>query len=351
LRALPCTSTVQSLAYGAFYFAIPFLTFARSSMNKRDEKDEFPVSLDEIPSLEEERNSTEDLEALEVLDPLKKYLAEVRKFPLLSREEELNLAKRWWEEKDRYAAYRLVVSNLRLVVKIAFEYQRAYSHLLDLIQEGNLGLMQAVKKFDPYREVKLSSYASWWIRAYILKFIIDNWSLVRIGTTQAQRKLFFRLKKEKNRLEAMGIDPGPKLLAEHFDVSKKEITEMDQRLEGGDLSLNAPLEENTRQTYLDNLEGGEALEEKVAAEQFKKAIDQGIEEFTGSLKGKEVFLLKNRLMAEDPLTLQAAGDQLHISRERARQIEKKVLSKLKVFLKEKFPDLDDLQFTLKNFDS
>jgi RNA polymerase sigma-32 factor len=320
-------------------------------MNQREKIGEIPVPFEEMPSLEEERNPAEDHEALEVFDPLKKYLMEVRKFPLLLREEELTLAKRWWEEKDRYAAYRLVVSNLRLVVKIAFEYQRAYTNLLDLIQEGNLGLMQAVKKFDPYREVKLSSYASWWIRAYILKFIIDNWSLVKVGTTQAQRKLFFRLKKEKNRLEAMGFDPGPKLLASHLDVTKEEVSEMEQRLEGGDLSLNAPLDADTHHTYLDILKGEETLEEKVADNQFKKAVDQRIEEFSRSLKDKEAFLLKHRLMAEDPLTLQAAGDQLHISRERARQIEKRVLSKLKVFLKEKFPDLDDLQFTIKNRES
>ncbi|MDO8955525.1 MAG: RNA polymerase factor sigma-32 [Deltaproteobacteria bacterium] len=317
-------------------------------MNQREKIGEIPVPFEEMPSLEEERNPAEDHEALEVFDPLKKYLMEVRKFPLLLREEELTLAKRWWEEKDRYAAYRLVVSNLRLVVKIAFEYQRAYTNLLDLIQEGNLGLMQAVKKFDPYREVKLSSYAPWWIRAYILKFIIDNWSLVKVGTTQAQRKLFFRLKKEKNRLEAMGFDPGPKLLASHLDVTKEEVSEMEQRLEGGDLSLNAPLDADTHHTYLDILEGEETLEEKVADNQFKKAVDQRIEEFSRSLKDKEAFLLKHRLMAEDPLTLQTAGDQLHISRERARQIEKRVLSKLKVFLKEKFPDLDDLQFTIKD---
>lgn len=317
-------------------------------MNQREKIGEIPVPFEEMPPLEEERNPAEDHEALEVFDPLKKYLMEVRKFPLLLREEELTLAKRWWEEKDRYAAYRLVVSNLRLVVKIAFEYQRAYTNLLDLIQEGNLGLMQAVKKFDPYREVKLSSYAPWWIRAYILKFIIDNWSLVKVGTTQAQRKLFFRLKKEKTRLEAMGFDPGPKLLASHLDVTKEEVSEMEQRLEGGDLSLNAPLAADPHHTYLDFLEGEETLEEKVADNQFKKAVDQRIEEFSRSLKDKEAFLLKHRLMAEDPLTLQAAGDQLHISRERARQIEKRVLSKLKVFLKEKFPDLDDLQFAIKD---
>lgn len=290
----------------------------------------------------------EEPEAVGAFDPLKKYLIEIRKFPLLSREEEIDLAKRWWEEKDRVAAYHLVVSNLRLVVKIAFEYQRAYTNLLDLIQEGNLGLMQAVKKFDPYREVKLSSYASWWIRAYILKFIIDNWSLVKIGTTQAQRKLFFRLRKEKGRLEAMGFNPGPKLLASTLDVRKEEVTEMEQRLSGGDLSLNLPLDDKTRQTYLDVLPTGEALEDKVAGDQFKKIVGQKIKEFARTLKGKEVFLLENRLIAEQPLTLQAAGDQLQISRERARQIEKRVMNKLKVYLKEQFPDMSDLEFVIED---
>jgi len=311
---------------------------------------DFPTPPIFFPPLDEQ-NPAEGSAAVEVFDPLKKYLMEIRKFSLLSREEEMKLAKRWWDEKDRLAAYRLVVSNLRLVVKIAFEYQRAYTNLLDLIQEGNLGLMQAVKKFDPYREVKLSSYASWWIRAYILKFIIDNWSLVKIGTTQAQRKLFFRLKKEKGRLEALGFNPGPKLLASTLDVRKEEVSEMDQRLEGRDLSLNSPLEEDTRQTYLDMLPGEEILEDRVADIQFKEIFGQKIQEFSLALKGKESFLLENRLMAESPLTLQEAGDQLHISRERARQIEKTVLEKLKVFLKEKFPDLGEFQLGLKKIRS
>ncbi len=312
-------------------------------MKEEEKQNEAPSPLDLLPPGSEDLASSEQSGALEVFDPLKKYLMEIRRFPLLTREVEIALAKRWLEEKDRYAAYRLVVSNLRLVVKIAFEYQRAYSNLLDLIQEGNLGLMQAVKKFDPYREVKLSSYASWWIRAYILKFLIDNWSLVKIGTTQAQRKLFFRLKKEKGRLEAMGFDPGPKLLAGTLNVTKDEITEMEQRLEGGDLSLNAPLEEDSRQTYMDILPSGEAVEEKVADTQFRELLGQKIEEFNRTLKGKEAFILEKRLMAEEPLTLQAAGDQLNISRERARQIEKRVVDKLKVFLKDHFPDLEDMQ--------
>jgi RNA polymerase sigma-32 factor len=286
-------------------------------------------------------------QALEVFDPLKKYLMEIRRFSLLTREEELALAKRWFEQKDINAAYQLMVSNLRLVVKIAFEYQRAYTNLLDLIQEGNLGLMQAVKKFDPYREVKLSSYAAWWIRAYILKFIIDNWSLVKVGTTQAQRKLFFRLKKERRRLEALGFDPGPKLLAGALDVRKEDVTEMDQRLEGGDLSLNAPLDQDVRKTYIEVLPASDALEEQVVDENFRERLAEKIAAFSLSLKEKEAFLLKNRLMAETPMTLQTVGDELHISRERARQIEKRVLQKLKIYLKEQFPDMDDLEFTLR----
>lgn len=316
-------------------------------MSEQEKFENFPISLDLSPSDSSDGKPDGTREALEIYDPLKKYLMEIRRFPLLRREEEIELARRWREQKDRFAAYRLVVSNLRLVVKIAFDYQRAYTNLLDLIQEGNLGLMQAVKKFDPYRDVKLSSYASWWIRAYILKFIIDNWSLVKIGTTQAQRKLFFRLKKEKGRLEAMGFDAGPKLLAGVLNVTKEEVAEMDKRLAGGDLSLDAPLEEDARQTYRDVLPTREGLEEKVAETQFREALRQKIEDFSHRLRDKEHFLLTKRLLAENPMTLQAAGSQLRISRERARQIEKRVLEKLKTYLKEQFPDLGDFEFTLE----
>jgi len=316
-------------------------------MNGPDTEKDLLLSPDLLPAEPKNLVLAEKSGAVEVFDPLKRYLLEVRRFPLLTREEERALAQKWMEGKDRSAALRLVVSNLRLVVKIAFEYQRAYSNLLDLIQEGNLGLMQAVKKFDPYREVKLSSYASWWIRAYILKFLIDNWSLVKIGTTQAQRKLFFRLKKEKGRLEAMGFDPGPKLLAGALNVTKEEVTEMDQRLEGGDLSLNAPLEEDGHQTYMDILPAGDTLEETVADAQFNELLAKRIEEFTHGLKLKEAFLLKNRLMADEPMTLQGVGDQLKISRERARQIEKRVADKLRVYLQGQFPDLEGMQVWFK----
>ena len=179
-------------------------------------------------------------------DPLQRYLNEISQYNLLTRDEERELGARVQEHGDSEAAYRLVTSNLRLVVKIALEFQRVWmQNLLDLIQEGNIGLMQAVKKFDPYKNVKFSYYASFWIKAYILKFIMDNWRLVKIGTTQGQRKLFFKLKKEKQRLIDEGFDPKPKLLSEKLGVSEREIVDMDQRLNGWDVSLDAPLKDDS----------------------------------------------------------------------------------------------------------
>ena len=178
--------------------------------------------------------------------PLQRYLTEISAYKLLTREQEKELGIRVREHGDTDAAYRLVTSNLRLVVKIALEFQRVWmQNLLDLIQEGNIGLMQAVKKFDPYKNVKFSYYASFWIKAYILKFIMDNWRLVKIGTTQGQRKLFFKLKKEKQKLIDDGFEPKPKLLSERLGVSEREIVDMDQRLDGWDVSLDAPLKEDS----------------------------------------------------------------------------------------------------------
>ncbi|MGC1401932.1 MAG: sigma-70 family RNA polymerase sigma factor, partial [Thermodesulfobacteriota bacterium] len=183
-------------------------------------------------------------------DPLQRYLFEVNRYPLLTSEEEKSLLTRYHQSPDANLAYKLITSNLRLVVKIAMDFQRYWmQNLLDLIQEGNIGLMQAIKKFDPFRGIKFSYYASFWIKAYILKFIMDNWKLVKIGTTQAQRKLFYNLKKEKGRLMALGIDPAPKLLSEKFSVSEKEIVEMDQRLGEWELSLDAPIGENSSEDH------------------------------------------------------------------------------------------------------
>ncbi|MDP6730458.1 MAG: sigma-70 family RNA polymerase sigma factor, partial [SAR324 cluster bacterium] len=188
--------------------------------------------------------------ALVPYDPLQMYLLEIRNFKLLTREEEVELATRIQEENDQKAAYRLITSNLRLVVKIAMDFHRYWTKsLLDLIQEGNVGLLQAVRKFDPYRGIKFSYYASFWIKAYMLKFIMENWKLVKIGTTQTQRKLFFNLAKERDKLVSQGFDPEPRLLAERLQVKEEEIEEMSMRLRGSEVSLNAPVNVDGKEVY------------------------------------------------------------------------------------------------------
>jgi RNA polymerase sigma-32 factor len=277
-------------------------------------------------------------------DPLKHYLMEIRRYPLLSREEEQRLAIRYQEKGDLDAAYRLITSNLRLVVKIALSFQRHWMrNLMDLIQEGNIGLMQAVRKFDPYRGYKLSYYSSFWIKAYIIKFIMDNWKLVKIGTTQAQRKLFFNLRKEKERLVALGFEPGPKLLAEHLDVKESEVIEMDQRLGSWEVSLDAPVKEDSDSDYQSFIPAEqEAVDEQLAAFERKEILTEKLAEFRTTLPDKEQFIFDRRLLAEEPLTLQEIGDRYGISRERVRQIESRITKKIKVYLQEEIEDIEDM---------
>lgn len=277
-------------------------------------------------------------------DPLKHYLMEIKRYPLLSREEEQRLAIRYKEKGDMEAAYRLITSNLRLVVKIALSFQRHWMrNLMDLIQEGNIGLMQAVKKFDPYRGYKLSYYASFWIKAYIIKFIMDNWKLVKIGTTQAQRKLFFNLRKEKERLLSMGFEPGPKLLAERLDVKESEVIEMDQRLGSWEVSLDAPIKEDSdsdHQSFIPSEEIG--VDEQLADFERRELLKEKLAEFRTTLPEKERFIFDNRLMAEEPLTLQEIGDIYGISRERVRQIQVRITKKIKTYLQEEIEGIEDM---------
>ena len=278
--------------------------------------------------------------ALVSFDPLQRYLTEIRRYPLLSREEETALAKQYLEGGDIDAAYKLVTGNLRLVVMIAREYQRATRNLLDLIQEGNIGLMEAVKKFDPYRGIRFPSYAVWWVRAYIIRYLINNWRVVKLGTTQAQRKLFFNLQKEKERLEAEGIVPGPKLIAQRLDVKESEVIEMEQRLASRDLSIDQPANDETGATLLDVLPGGgRTAEEQVADAEFRKEINEKIHAFGATLKDKEAVIFTERLLAEQPLTLQEIGDKYGISRERVRQIEERLKKRLRAYLQEQIHDL------------
>jgi RNA polymerase sigma-32 factor len=270
-------------------------------------------------------------------DPMAAYMREVRRYPLLTPDEEKALATRLVEHGDTAAARRLIEANLRLVVKIAYEYRRAHRNLLDLVQEGNIGLIQAVGKFDPYRGVKLSSYAAFWIRAYILKFILNNWRLVKIGTTQAQRKLFFNLRKEREKLEQLGFQPTTALLAEKLDVSEKEVIEMERRLAAPEASLDAPLgsggdDEGTR-TRMDYLPSDDDRPDRAYAQSEFSALLKGkLEEFAKTLEGREQTIFRERWLTEDPLTLQEIGDRYQVSRERARQLEKRMLDRLKKYL-------------------
>jgi len=279
------------------------------------------------------------------LDTLSLYLDDIKAYPLLTRSEEKSLAIRYQEKGDIQAAYKLVTSNLRLVVKIAMDFQRYWTqNLMDLIQEGNVGLMHAVKKFDPYRGYKFSYYSSFWIKAYIIKFIMDNFKLVKIGTTQAQRKLFFNLRKEKEKLKLKGIKASPELLSARLDVKESEIIEMDQRLNGRDVSLDTPIKDDSANTHKDFLPA-ETLpaDEQLADKEARAMLRKELMCFRERLHGKEAAIFDNRLLTEDRMTLQEIGDQFGVSRERIRQIETRVKEKLKIHLVEEMDDIDMLQ--------
>ena len=280
---------------------------------------------------------------LALADPLKLYLMEIGRYELLSREEEKRLATRVMEKNDQEASRRLVTANLRLVVKIAMDFQRYWTkNLLDLIQEGNLGLLRAVEKFDPYRGIKFSYYASFWIKAYILKFIMENWKLVKIGTTQNQRKLFFKLAKERDHLLVQGLEPEPKLLAERLDVRENEVVEMTQRLGGGDFSIDAPLAGGSTGSYRDILPASEKeLDEKVSDKQRREIFSTEIKRFRQGLFGREADIFDKRIMAENPKTLRQLGDKYGISRERVRQVEGKIVINARKWLRDTIPNFEE----------
>ena len=276
-------------------------------------------------------------------DPLQMYLMEIKNFRLLTREEETELAIRVREKKDQKAAYILVTANLRLVVKIAMDFHRYWTKsLLDLIQEGNVGLLQAVRKFDPYRGIKFSYYASFWIKAYMLKFIMENWKLVKIGTTQTQRKLFFNLAKERDKLIAQGFDPEPRLLAERLDVKEREVEEMSQRLGGGEVSLSAPVGDNGKEVYGSFLpDTSVGADEQLFEKQNRELLLSKLEEYRERLSGKELDIFDHRIMAENPVTLQDLGDKYRISRERVRQIQERIVKNIKKYLTEEIPNFEE----------
>jgi len=266
-----------------------------------------------------------------VKNSMESYMIQINQFPLLTREEEFKLAVKYRKYNDIEAAQQLITSNLRFVVKVVFEYKSYGVKLQDLIQEGNIGLMMAVKKFNPYKGYRFISYAIWWIRAYIQNFIIKTWSLVKIGTTQAQKKLFYKIGKVRKALESDGADEKKyERLARDLDVAKEDIIEMEQRMASRDLSLDTPFDEGQELTHLELLrEDSLNQEEAIAQEEEKKIREREVQNAMKRLNEKEVYVIKNRIMAEEPQTLQEIGGHLKLSRERVRQITSEAVKKLR----------------------
>ncbi len=280
---------------------------------------------------------------IERFDALQTYLREVQRHPLLTPEKTHELAVKFIETQDPALARVLVTANLRLVVKIAYEYRRAYKNIMDLIQEGNIGLMQAVKRYDPYRGVKLSSYAAWWIRAYILRFILNNWRLVKLGTTQAQRKLFFNLRKKRAELTALGIDPTNAEIAKQLNVPEQDVAEMEVRLQSSEKSLDAPVgdAEGRAISKVDMMpSSAEGPETLMADSELHGLLKEKLAEFRKTLEGKDkdLAIFDQRLVADDPLTLQELGDRFGISRERVRQLEQRLTGRLRDYLSAEMGD-------------
>lgn len=293
-----------------------------------------------LPAVKKKRSAASSKDVV-TYDPLVAYLREIRAISKLSKEEEHSLAIDLVENKNVKSAYKLVSANLWLVVKIAREYERMAKNILDIIQEGNMGLMEAVKNYDPHRGVRLPSYASWWIKAYIVKYILANWRLVKIGTTQAQKKLFFNLNKEKERLEREGFKVTPKLIAQNLDVKESEVIEMQQRLGSPDLSVDTPINEGN-DTWHSILPSSEPDSEEVVYEkQFKVQMGKAILEFKDTLKENQLVVFEKRLLEEKKVTLQEVADILKISAERVRQVENNLKAKFKEFMQKNYGSIVD----------
>ena len=278
-------------------------------------------------------------------DPLARYIQEVRRFPQLDREEESELARRFRETGDREAAARLISANLMLVVKLALMYRRALRNVMDLIQEGNVGLLEALRRYDPAQGVRFSTYAAWWIKAYMLKFLMDNARLVRVGTTNARRKLLYNLRREQQKLEAQGIVPTTRLLAERFGVSEDDVRDVERALASPDVSVDTPITDDGDITLGDTLRaGGRSVEDEVVTQDLRERVDEAIAEFRERLGERDRVLLDERLASDEPKTLQEIGDRFGITREAVRQAETKLKRRLAVFLRERLGDEVVLRF-------
>ena len=309
-----------------------------------DAEDVIGEKVDESAFAIPEPAGTQPDQALVRYDPLQRYLAEVRRYPFLTKEEELHLFNDFQTTGNRDSAVRLILSNLRVSVAIAAEYLHSGADYLDLIQEGNVGLMQAIRKFDPAKGSRFHSYAAWWVRAYILRYLLNTYRMVKIGTTQDQRKLFYNLNKEKRKLEREGFAPDTKLLADRLNVRERDVIEMGQRLGSWDLSLDAPLGPDQEGTLLDVLPSqAMPADESMAHNELRELFRTKLAEFAATLDDRYADILRNRILSETPLTLDDIGRKYNISRERARQLEEKIIKRLRDFMKKEVKDFELLK--------
>lgn len=284
----------------------------------------------DIFSTEKSAHSPSKSRAVTTADPIATYLAEIRKYPLLSREEELELAKRYFDTKDPVAAQALVTANLRFVVKVAAEYSKFGARMIDLVQEGNMGLMHAVRDYNPYKGVRLITYAVWWIRGYIQEYLMKQYSMVKIGTTQNQKKLFYQLQREKESLDLLGEKPDIKTISEKMGIPEDEVEIMSQRMSSRDISLDRPLGDENSATLgdLQTSTNGDLVEELGRQEEIQR-LSHKIDELRPNLNERELILLEERLLNDAPLTLQEIGEKYGITREAVRQAEVRLMKKIK----------------------
>lgn len=293
-----------------------------------------PVT-DEADAYESSEEPTEpsaaiDSKALAPTDPVALYLSEIRKYPLLSREQELELAKKYYDAKDPAAAQALVTANLRFVVKVAAEYSRFGARMIDLIQEGNMGLMHAVREFNPYKGVRLITYAVWWIRGYIQEYLMKQYSLVKIGTTQNQKKLFYQLQKQREELDALGLSPDIKMLSSRLGIPEDEVEMMAQRMSGRDISLDRPIDDESGTSLLDFQKvDNTSPDDEISKQEEISHLTEAIESLKPQLSEREKIILEERILADEPMTLQEIGEKYGITREAVRQMEARLMKKIK----------------------
>ena len=304
---------------------------------------------DQAPNMDAPESSANNLSLIPVrpsedetsvpVDLLYRYIRDIQRYPLLTPDEEKELTAKFVETGDPELAYRLVSANLRLVIKIAMEYRSFTSQVLDLIQEGNIGLVKAVQHFDPVKGVRLSHYAQYWIRSYIIYYLLNNHRMVKLGTTQAQRKIFFNLRKERQRLLNMGFDPTARMIATNLDVPEDTVNEMMQRMDAPDLYLDAPHGTDGKTTHMSSMASDSDVEGEAQSREISERIREVVAGFRRQLTGeRDIYIWENRLLSDDPVTLQSVGDMFGVSRERARQIEERIKRKFKEYLKAELGD-------------